>query len=248
MKWIIRLLQNKITLIIIAVSMASCYIAIRYQLKIHHNMMLFGLIISFPLVFALQSAFKRRDRVLEYLSLFSASLISISEAFQQTRKISRQNKIIVQGIIVSLQDNLYNYLKYGKEDPVQTLCSFNQISSFIILNHEEIDDRLKFRIGRYMKDAYDSAQSLVAIKTHGTMVGTRVLSYIFICIFPIIQAQFLLESLGHMVSTWGIYLISFFTSITLAALLLIQQQLEDPFNQDGLDDIQFDKFTIVGKT
>jgi len=247
-KWIKRLLLNTATLVILAVSVVSCYVTIRFQLKIHSNMMLFGLIVSFPLVFALQSAFKRRDKVLEYLSVFSSSLLSVSEAFKQTNKMSRHNRQTIQNIIESLESELFNYLKTGNDDPVKVLSSFSQVSSFIILDRDEIDDRLKFRIGRYMKDVYDSAHYLVSIKTHGTMVGTRMLSYIFVSIFPMIQAQFLLNTFGHSFPQWIIYVISLITSITLGALILIQQQLEDPFDQDGLDDIKFDNFSILRNT
>ena len=243
--WIKRLLFSPATLVILAVSIVSCYISIRFQLKIHNNMMLFGLIVSFPLVFALQSAFKRRDRALEYLSIFSSSLLSVSEAFKQTNRMSRHNRQTIQTIIEGLQNELFNYLQTGNDDPTKVLSSFSQVSSFIILDKDEIDDRLKFRIGRYMKDVYDSAHYLVAIKTHGTMVGTRILSYIFVSIFPLIQAQFLLNSFGQEFPEWVIYIVSFLTSITLGALILIQQQLEDPFDRDGLDDIQFDKFSIL---
>lgn len=248
MKWIKRILLSKHTLIILAISVVSCYIAIRYRLKIHHNMMLFGLIISFPLVFALQSAFKRRDRALEYLSKFSSGLISISEAFQQTPKMSRHNRQAIQTIIIDLETNFFNYLQFAKDDPVKVISSFGQISSFIIIDRDEVDDRLKFRVGRYMQDVYDSVHYLIGIKTHGTMVGTRFLSYVLITIFPIIQAQILLDAVGVQFPEWTIYFASFFTSIILGGLLLIQQQLEDPFDQDGLDDIQFDKFSIVRKT
>jgi len=244
-KWIKRLLLSPATLVILAVSIVSCYISIRFQLTIHHNMMLFGLIVSFPLVFALQSAFKRRDRALEYLSIFSSSLLSVSEAFKQTNKMSKHNRQTIQTIIESLQSELFNYLQTGNDDPTKVLSSFSQVSSFIILDRDEIDDRLKFRIGRYMKDVYDSTHYLIAIKTHGTMVGTRVLSYIFVSIFPMIQAQFLLNTFGPRFPEWIIYVVSLITSITLGALILIQQQLEDPFDQDGLDDIQFEKFSIL---
>ena len=244
-KWIKRLLLSPATLVILAVSIVSCYISIRFQLTIHHNMMLFGLIVSFPLVFALQSAFKRRDRALEYLSIFSSSLLSVSEAFKQTNKMSKHNRQTIQTIIESLQSELFNYLQTGNDDPTKVLSSFSQVSSFIILDKDEIDDRLKFRIGRYMKDVYDSTHYLIAIKTHGTMVGTRVLSYIFVSIFPMIQAQFLLNTFGPRFPEWIIYVVSLITSITLGALILIQQQLEDPFDQDGLDDIQFEKFSIL---
>ena len=147
-------------------------------------------------------------------------------------------------MIHSHQLSFYEFLKHGHEDPAKMLASFNFVSTFMIRERKEVDDRTTFRIGRYMQDVYESANSLAAIKTHRTINGVRALSFIFISLFPIIQAQYILDGFGEIIPNWGVYLISFLTSIVLSALLHIQKQLEDPYKQEGLDYVQFEHFTL----
>jgi hypothetical protein len=79
--------------------------------------------------------------------------------------------------------------------------------------------------------------------------GIRALSTLSAFIFPVIQAAFLLNVFDQLPG-FVIYVISFCTSLVLAILQLIQQQLEDPFDQDGLDDIQLEVFSFptIAKT
>jgi hypothetical protein len=62
------------TLTLPVITAVSCFIAIRSQIRIHYNLMLFSLINSFPLVCSLQSTFRRPEKAREYLSIFDAYL------------------------------------------------------------------------------------------------------------------------------------------------------------------------------
>ena len=90
-KWFNTILNIR-TLGILLIGLAACFFAIHYQIKIHQNMVLFGLIISFPLVFSLQSAFKRRERALEYLAVFKAGCLAVEESFRMSKKLSNPKK------------------------------------------------------------------------------------------------------------------------------------------------------------
>jgi hypothetical protein len=247
-KWLLTLLNFQ-TIAILVIAMISCFVAIRYQIKIHQSMMLFGLIISFPLVFSLQSAYKGRERAREYLSSFNAGLISVREAFLQSGKISTPNQQRIQQLIGELHHDFFTYLQYGKGEPTKILESFSRVSNFMIEQKAEVNSKLKFRVGRYMRDVHDSATYLVSTKTHKTVNGIRALSTLSAFIFPVIQAAFLLNVFDQLPG-FVIYVISFCTSLVLAILQLIQQQLEDPFDQDGLDDIQLEVFSFptIAKT
>jgi hypothetical protein len=243
MKRWLRSLLNLQTLAVLLVAIISCFVAIRFQIRIRHNMMLFGLIVSFPLVFSLQSAFKRRERALEYLSIFTAGLRSISEAFLQCKKLSSTNQEKIQCILSELNAGLFSYLRSGHGDPNVTLSEFGIVSTFMINYREEVGSKVMFRIGRLMNDVYNSAAFLIAVKMHRTVKGVRILSYIFVTAFPIVQATFLIEVFNGLVNDQIIYFVSIVTSLVLSTLLLLQKHLEDPFDQDGPDDIQFEVFS-----
>lgn len=65
------------TLLALVISQAATYIAITNDLSFHLDLLLFGICIVFPLHFSMQSAFKRRDRALEYFSLFKGGSMSL---------------------------------------------------------------------------------------------------------------------------------------------------------------------------
>ena len=110
MKWL-NIFLNIRTLVVVVIGLTSSYFAIHYQIKMQQHMMLFGLIISFPLVFSLQAAFKRREKALEYLGLFKAALSAVEESFRMSKKLSDPNKLEVHQLMVRASEEFLIYLK-----------------------------------------------------------------------------------------------------------------------------------------
>lgn len=247
LKWFFSLLRFE-TFLILIVSVGSCFLTIHYELNVRSNMMLFGLIISFPLVFSIQSAYKRRERALEYLGDLKAGLTAVAETFRMAKKLSESNRIAANNLLIHAFDEFVTYLKTGVSNPKTVYENFTHITSFALIHKDEMSSKILLRITKYMKYVYTSTAYLTSIKTHRTIIGVRVLSYIFITMFPAVQASFLLYTFGSYLPDSIIYVISIVTSITLSALLLIQKQLEDPFDQDGLDDIKLEEFSLGNLT
>ena len=235
------------TLGILIIGFLASFVAIHYQIKMHQNMVLFGLIISFPLVFSLQAAFKRREKALEYLGLFKGAFSAVEESFQMSKKLSDPNKLQVQQFMVKANGEFINYLQTGIALQDDVYLNFKNISSFMFTYREEMSTKAMFRITRYMKDVYNCVSYLMSLKTHRTINILRIFSNIFIGLFPILQACLLVNAFGDEESHILIYSISIITSIILGTLLQIQHQLEDPFDQDGIDDIRLDEFSFTEK-
>lgn len=244
-KWL-RSLVNPQTIILLFTSVVSCAVTLHYDLRIHNGMMLFGLIVSFPLVFSLQSAFKTRDRAIEYLSMYQAAMNAIHNAIMSRPGISAEVKDKGTSLIASVHTNFISYLGRRGDQAEKILSDFHRLPDFFAKEKEEIGSKLLDRLGRYLKDANNAAYYLVSVKNHGTVVAVRWLSYVLVNLFPLIQAAFLRDSFSHLPPI-TIYIVSCFTSLALAVLLLIQKQLEDPFDQDGLDDIQLKLFSLPGR-
>jgi len=60
------------TLIVVCLSFVSCYFTIRYHFTMYMDFLIFGLLIAFPITLTTKEAFKRRERAMQYLSLFKA--------------------------------------------------------------------------------------------------------------------------------------------------------------------------------
>lgn len=76
---------NYQTLLVTALSLLSCYVSLRFQLRIYADFLIIGIIIVFPLTFTMREAFKRRERSIQYLGLLKSSLQSVLYSLQNTR-------------------------------------------------------------------------------------------------------------------------------------------------------------------
>jgi hypothetical protein len=73
------------TLLVIILSLLSSYVCLQWKLTIFLDFLIVGIVIAFPLTFSFSVAFRRRERALQYLSLFKASLQSVVYAFGNSK-------------------------------------------------------------------------------------------------------------------------------------------------------------------
>lgn len=85
-------LFNLRTFLALIISQIAAFITIHYQIKFHLDLLLFSLVVVFPLHFSLQAAFKRRDRALEYFSLFKAGAMALHNSFLVSEDLSIEKK------------------------------------------------------------------------------------------------------------------------------------------------------------
>src|SRR6185369_13906179 len=102
------------TLLVICLSFVSCYFTIRYQFTLYADFLIFGLLIAFPITLTTKEAFKRRERAMQYLSLFKASLQSLYYNVLNS-KCDYREKDSFKNIVIEVTTTLINYLK-GAED------------------------------------------------------------------------------------------------------------------------------------
>ena len=95
-----------------------------------------------------------------------------------------------------------------------------------------------------MKDVHSSVENTIAIYTHNTPVSLRAYCQIFIYVFPFIYAPALLHRLDEGSPDWVVYSLSCVTGFSLISLFNVQDQMENPFDSKGLDDIKVDNFGL----
>ncbi|MFI5153656.1 MAG: hypothetical protein ACHQET_10005 [Chitinophagales bacterium] len=241
--WLLSLLNIR-TVIILSLAMIACYITIHFQVALNHTLALFSLVVAFPLVFSIQSAFKRRDRALEYLSRYKSGLTVTYHTFLQAKKLSQEDQMIILGIMNRATDELVQFLSSGKPDVKQVYDRFGEIFEFTDLHRKEISSRLVLRITRYMKDVHEGLAYLVSFTVHRTMIAIRYFAYIFIITFSFVEAPLLYENLQKGTHVWLMYPLSALSAIILITFYNVQRQIENPFDKIGLDDIQLNNFRL----
>jgi hypothetical protein len=232
------------TFVVVALSLISCYISYKYDLRFHFSIVLLGLAIAFPLATSIQMAFKRREKALEYLALFKSGLLAIHYSFQASKKLDATKKAESTTILNGVCDKLLELLKTSNGNVSLVQAETDKVMQFIERNREEISARILIRVIRYLKDALDGATYLVSLTTHRTILGLRLLAIFFIILFSAFHPPMMVYQLRDQLPEWTVYLTCALGPFLLVTLYNFQTHIEYPFDQKGADDIKLDEFKL----
>ncbi len=220
----------------------TSFFVIQYQIKYNYDLTVISIAIIFPLVFTIRAAFRRREKALEHLSRFKAGLQIVHYCFQRTKKLEDAKRVAIQEKLVKVSESLILLLSKGTKDQIEVRQSLDAIFQFIQENKEEISSSEAMKIFRFMKDVHTSTENLVAIDTHRTPISLRAYCRVFIYFFPLIYTPALLHRLENHSPDWVVYGLSMITGFILISLFNVQDEMEHPFDQQGLDDIRLTEF------
>ena len=75
------------TFTVLIICMATSFSVIRYEIKYNFDLTIISIAIIFPLVFTIRAAFRRREKAMDYLARFKASLLIVSRCFERCKKL-----------------------------------------------------------------------------------------------------------------------------------------------------------------
>ena len=235
---------NHRTLITVLLSLVIPYSAYEFKIIYNIDLTLISLAIIFPLVFAIRGAFKRREKALEHLSLFRGSLKTIEYFFMNSTKLSDDSKNDAKALLVQLSDTFLNYLSKDDNNSEEIDRKTESLIVFIIAHSEEIPGGVKQKIFRFMRDLHVAQEKLISIHTHRTPISLKAYCLIFIYLFPVIYTPTIINKIGIENPQGLTYFIVLLSEFILISLYNIQDQMEYPFDRDGLDDIKLDNYKI----
>jgi hypothetical protein len=234
---------NLQTLIITSLSLLSCFLSIRYNIRVYADFLILGIIIVFPLTFTMREAFRRRERSLQYLSLLKASLQSMVYLFQIT-KMDELKKSEMLRIAGNVTDTLIEYLtmKSGNAQSVQQASS--AMGAFIIQHRKETKAN-SFKIFSFVLRVNESIEFLMAVKRHHTPWGPRAIVLVTIYVFALFYPPAMLLHAGTNIALSNLLLLSAGKIIILVSLYNVQRLMEDTFNPNTPDAIRLEDFRIT---
>lgn len=198
----------------------------------------------FPLVFTIRGSFRRREKALEHLSEFRGTIKTLEYFFKSNKLLSEEAKTEVYQILLLISNNLMKQLKANSKETYELDDNIQQLYFFVRNHNEAISGKRKEKIFRLMKDLHETVENVHAINIHRTPISLKAYCLIFIYIFPMIYAPAIINRVGPEQNVWITYFIVVFSQFILISLYNIQNQLEYPFDDKGLDDIQLDNFKI----
>jgi predicted membrane chloride channel (bestrophin family) len=233
------------TFIALTISLLVPFVAYKFNVSYDIDLTLISIAIIFPLVFTIRGAFRRREKALEHLSLFRASLKTVANLILSSKLEETDMKKGLELVNNSNQD-LFKFLQSSGETTKHD-NNLNELFDFLNSKKSIIGGGTLQKIIRFLKDTIDSADNLVAIDRHRTPISLKAYCLIFVYIFPMIYTPTIIYKIGIENPSWITYFIVILSEFILISLYNIQDQMEYPFDDEGLDDIDLDIFKMVRK-
>jgi len=235
------------------------------------DLTLLSIAIIFPLVFSIRGSFRRREKALEHLSEFKSTLHTVSNFLLSNPKLVDLYKTDVDAILLNINSTVLNHLasqdkSLSKVDKSMNLLninstvlnhlasqdkslskvdkSMNQVYEFVLDKNDSISRQVRDKVFKFMKDMHECVENLNAIHIHRTPISLKAYCLVFIYIFPLIYAPEIIKNVGELQPQWMVYIIVFITQFILISLYNIQNQLEYPFDNIGIDDIDLENFKL----
>jgi predicted membrane chloride channel (bestrophin family) len=238
---------NYKTLIITVISVIATYTCKYFNFVGDLPITLIGTAIIFPVVFSINSAYKRREEAIMYYASFKANLISLFYAGKNW--VDKDFETYRKNIKSSLQKTMNSVVELFLKPPSEhkqleskIYESFDEISLFIqTLRRANISPGELSRIDQYLTKSVTDFEKMKQILYYRTPNSMRTYSVFFLYSFPILYAPYFAYHLKD--GTYAIigYISAVLYSFVFVSLVNIQEQLENPFDQIGEDDITFDE-------
>jgi hypothetical protein len=194
------------------------------------------------LVFNIRGSFKRRERALEYLSQFRSALLTLSYYFNNSPKLTEDDKKEITNILLEISNEVTVHLSKSACDTKDIDDRVQKVFEFITAKDELISARYKVKIIRFLYDLHESIENLHAIHVHRTIISLKAYCEYSIYIFPLIYVPTIIYHVGMESSKWVAFFTVLFTEFILITLFNIQDQMEYPFDKVGMDDIKLETF------
>ncbi|MFT6338243.1 MAG: VanZ family protein [Halioglobus sp.] len=256
---------NYKTLFSILVSIFATWICLKYKLVFDLDLALISVAVVFPLVFTIGSAFKRREKALEHLGRAKGALAAIKYCFSFSKKIDDTEKKKMYNVVNNVKVELIKFLYSNtSDDKTQLVIAISKIENFITYHKLSMETGLSLKVYKLMRDVIMGVENSISIKLHRTPESIRAYCELFIYVFPFFYAPSLIKSIvfrdipvpgddlfysqyvsfldNHFV--WIVYGLNITLSFFLITLFNVQAQIENPYDQNGMDDIKLEGYKM----
>lgn len=235
---------NYRTLVAISISILTPVIAYKYNINYNIDLTLISIAIVFPLVFTIRSSFRRREKALEHLSQFRSSVKTVHYFFLNATNLSDEKHSEIDSILEEISNKTMSHLRNNDHNTENLDAVINKVYVFIMENRDDLPKSVKDKVIRFMYDMHESIENLLAIHTHRTPISLKAYCLIFIYIFPLIYTPTIINKVGLGTTIWITYFVVILSQFILISLYNIQDHMEYPFDEEGLDDINLNNFEI----
>ena len=220
-----------------------------YQINLAIDFTIISIAIVFPLVFSITSAYQRRQESITTFAEFRNKIIDISNLFFAVNGVQKEDYDKLYNELLAAQSLLVEYIKSPNENGKFDLLRKKRKTILILIDSYKhlFNEREKDSLIRVKNELFLSAEKLRGTKIHETPISLRKYCLIFIYLSPLLyDSQLVLSqpALDFNIETVISLLFSLLVSFVLMALYNVQEYIENPFDQNGLDDLKIDEMEV----
>ncbi|MGD9046247.1 MAG: hypothetical protein PVG06_21240 [Desulfobacterales bacterium] len=232
------------TVIITLLAILSTYLCNRFGFYADLPSGLIGVAIIFPIVFSINSAYKRREEALKYFASLRGHAIAIFYAHRDWVLGYPEHAIRIKKLVGRLLETIKDYFSSPPEEEKEKFHLVYKEFSDFSLSHEllrnaDVPTGEISRINQYLRAIMIDFEKMRNIYLYRTPVSLRAYSQIFLNIFPILYAPYFASLCNKSYEIIG-YGVAIIYSIVLVSLDNIQEDLESPYDEIGADDVNLD--------
>jgi predicted membrane chloride channel (bestrophin family) len=230
------------TLIIIIISLAATYFCRIYDFTAKFPLTLIGIAVVFPLVFSINSAYKRRELALKHYANLKgngrAIFFASRDWIDNPDPLKKQElKSVLEMLFFEINKYLHNKDKENLKSEELVLSAFRKMSLAIKdFRVQGMPSGEVSRSNQYLSKMLISFEELKHIVQYRTPLTLRAYSKVFINILPVIYGPYFADVTSEK-SLGMAFILPVLFSLILVSLDNIQEHLENPFDHVGEDDV-----------
>jgi hypothetical protein len=244
-------ITNFKTFFVTFLSICATYICIKYEIHADLPLALVSIAIIFPVVFAINSAYARREQGLVSLAACKGFMYGFYRiAVDHPKDLDPEKALECKKKIIDLFTSLKRFLESDPEESAsfakEVYTNIKVLSLFSkTLLVQGLHGRSVSRMAVFLTRFSVAFEEMQMIFHYRTPIGLKAYGKIFLVVFPVLYAPsfaLLASNFSGLADEYVFfsYLIPALYAIILVSLDNIQTQLENPFDQFGSDDIRVD--------
>jgi len=239
----LKLIVNYKTFILTGLAVLSTYLCYHLGLTAKFPDMLIGVAIVFPVVFSIGSAYQRRETALQRFAEFKGHAIAVYYASRdwstgKDHDLSAKARHLIIEMLLTMKD-MFKSRDHDVWDKDEKIIYdlFSKLSNLTMdFRQYGVQSGEISRVSQYVSKMIIAFDSMRIIHRYRTPITLRAYSKIFIYSFPIVYGPYF-ASTFHDFSAQLEYVMPIMYCFILVSLDNIQDQLENPFDEVGEDDI-----------
>lgn len=247
----IALLLNPKAIIVALLAVLSTYLCVKWGISANFPLTLIATAIVFPIVFSINSAYKRRESALDdygSLKAHGRAIYFATRDWLEETDVDRQERCrnLLGKLLQATREMFSAPRSEMHEREARVYQCFSDISEFIRndLRHAGLASGEVSRCNQYLSKMVLSFEQIKHVYQYRTPRTLRAFSDFFITVLPPLYGPYFAYIAADF--TGGlIYVMPVLFALVLVSLDSIQGHLENPFDQIGQDDVMINAEKFV---